>query len=58
LLTNASTKARANRIAGQDKPYEGGSKKIKEFVEEVYKHLQDYGMDTIAFVQDPTDRLG
>jgi hypothetical protein len=55
-LTNESTKARANRIKGQDKPYESGSKKIKEFVEDVHKHLKDYGMDTIAYVQDPMDK--
>jgi hypothetical protein len=55
LLTNASTKARADRIKGLEPKYESGSKKIKEFVEEVFTHLKDYGMDTIAYVQDPTE---
>jgi hypothetical protein len=43
MLTNQSTKARANRIAGQDKPYERSSKKMEEFVEAVYKHLKTIG---------------
>jgi hypothetical protein len=56
MPTNESTKAKANRMAGQEKHYEIGSmKKIKELVEEVYKHLKDYGMDTIAYLPDPTD---
>jgi hypothetical protein len=55
-LTNESTKANVNRIKGQDNPYESDSKKIKEFVENVYKHLKDYGMDTIAYVPDPMDK--
>jgi hypothetical protein len=56
MLTNASTKARA-RIAGQEKTYESGSKKLKKFVEKVYRHLKDYGMDTIAYVKDPMARV-
>jgi hypothetical protein len=52
-LTKESTQARANRIKGQDKHYQSGSKKIKEFVENVYKHLKDCGMDTIAYVPYP-----
>jgi hypothetical protein len=57
-LTNESTKERANRIAGQDQPYQSGSKKVKEFVKAVYKHLKNYAKDTIAYVKDTTDEKG
>jgi hypothetical protein len=54
MLTNESTKARANRIAAQEEPYKSGSKKTKEFVKEVSKHLKDDG--TPSFVPIPTDK--
>ena len=52
--TSPSAKGQERRRKGQEPAFKIGAN-LKDFVENVEKHLEETGMDTIAYVQDPAD---
>ena len=52
--TSPSAQGQERRRKGQEPAFKIGAN-LKDFVENVEKHLEETGMDTIAYVQDPAD---
>jgi ABC-type enterochelin transport system substrate-binding protein len=52
--TAASTKAYDERIKGLTPSFSAGGN-LKDFMESVDKHLVKHGLDTIAYIPDPSD---
>ena len=52
--TSPSAKGQERRRKGQEPAFKIGAN-LKDFIENVEKHLEETGMDTIAYVQDPAD---
>jgi hypothetical protein len=53
--TAASTKAYDARIKGLTPAFDAGGN-LKDFMESVDKHLVKHGLDTIAYIPDPSDK--
>jgi hypothetical protein len=53
--TAASTKAYDVRVKGLTPAFDAGGN-LKDFMESVDKHLVKHGLDTIAYIPDPSDK--